>query len=184
QEEPRHHARPRHSRPRRRRLGRPPDPPARRARRAPGGPGRRPAGGAVKPAFYARTMLRESRGAFGRLAFFVACLAVGVAAVVAVAGLSASLDDGLRAEARQLLAADLRIEGSRPLPPGIDLAKVGLAGARRTDIVEMVTVVASQAGKSQLVELKVIDGDYPFYGKLVLAPARPLKDLLDPESAV
>jgi putative ABC transport system permease protein len=138
----------------------------------------------VKPAVYVRTMLRESRGAFGRLAFFVACLAVGVAAVVAVAGLSASLDDGLRAEARQLLAADLRIEGSRPLPPGIDLARVGLAGARRTDILEMVTVVASPAGKSQLVELKVIDGDYPFYGKLVLAPARPLKDLLGPESAV
>jgi putative ABC transport system permease protein len=138
----------------------------------------------VTLAFYLRTMLRESRGAAGKLAFFVACLAVGVAAVVAVAGLSASMDDGLRAEARQLLAADLRIEGSRPLPPEIDLAKVGLAGARRTDVLEMVTVVASRKGQSQLVELKVIDGDYPFYGNLVLRPARPLKDLLGPESAV
>ena len=35
-----------------------------------------------------RAVLRESRGARGRLGFFVACLAVGVAAVVAVAGLS------------------------------------------------------------------------------------------------
>ncbi|MEA2693202.1 MAG: putative transport system permease protein, partial [Acidobacteriota bacterium] len=138
----------------------------------------------MKPAVYLRMMLRESRGAFGRLAFFVACLAVGVAAVVAVAGLSSSLDDGLRGEARQLLAADLRIEGSRPLPPGLDLARAGLVGARRTDVLEMVTVVASPTGKSQLVELKVIDGDYPFYGKLELQPARPLRDLLDPESAV
>jgi putative ABC transport system permease protein len=48
----------------------------------------------------------------------------------------------------------------------------------------MVTVVASRKGQSQLVELKVIDGDYPFYGNLVLRPARPLKDLLGPESAV
>jgi putative ABC transport system permease protein len=147
----------------------------------------------VTPATYLRTMLRESRGSFGRLAFFVACLAVGVAAVVAVAGLSSSLDDGLRSEARQLLAADLRIEGSRPLPPGIDLAKVGLSGARRTEVVEMVTIVVagkkSGAGntapaRSQLVELKVIDGDYPFYGKLDLRPAGPLSALLDPESAV
>ena len=42
-----------------------------------------------------------------RLAFFVACLSVGVAAVVAVAGLSSALDDGIQAQARQLLAADL-----------------------------------------------------------------------------
>ncbi|MGH9360654.1 MAG: hypothetical protein ACRD2T_01965, partial [Thermoanaerobaculia bacterium] len=59
-----------------------------------------------------RQMLRESRGARGRLAFFVACLGVGVAAVVAVAGLSASLDQGIRSEARQLLAADLAVEGN------------------------------------------------------------------------
>ena len=46
--------------------------------------------------FYARALVRESRGSRGRLAFFIACLAVGVAAVVAVAGLSASLRDGIR----------------------------------------------------------------------------------------
>jgi putative ABC transport system permease protein len=138
----------------------------------------------VKPAVYLRTMLRESRGAGGRLAFFVACLAVGVAAVVAVAGLSASLDDGLRSEARQLLAADLVIEGSRPLPADIDFAKAGLPDIRRADILEMVTVVLSPSGKSQLVELKAVDGDYPFYGKLALVPARPLQSLLGSDGVV
>ncbi len=158
----------------------------------------------MSPALYLRTMLRESRGAAGRLAFFVACLAVGVAAVVAVAGLSASLDEGLRAEARQLLAADLVIAGSRPVPPGFDLARAGLAGAQRTDVAEMVTVVANRigpaaagpraaapsqpgpavAGRSQVVELKVIDGEYPFYGTLALRPALPLSRLLDARSAV
>src|SRR4051794_40877646 len=134
--------------------------------------------------FYVRALARESRGSRGRLAFFIVCLAVGVAAVVAVAGLSASLDDGLRSEARQLLAADLRIEGSPPLPARLDLARGGLEGARRTDVQEMVTVVASPAGTSQLVELKVIDGDYPFYGKLDLRPVVPLQQLLNAESAV
>jgi putative ABC transport system permease protein len=138
----------------------------------------------MRAGVYVRTMLRESRGAGGRLAFFVACLAAGVAAVVAVAGLSASMDDGLRAEARQLLAADLVIEGSRPLPPDVDLARAGLAGARRADLMEMVTVVAAPSGRSQLVELKVVDGDYPFYGKLALAPARPLGELLGEDGAV
>jgi putative ABC transport system permease protein len=135
-------------------------------------------------AFQLRTLARESRGARGRLAFFVACLAVGVAAVVAVAGLSASLEDGVRREARQLLAADLAIDGSRAVPRDLDLAALGLAGARRTDVKEMVTVVAAPSGASQLVELKAIDGQYPFYGKLELEPARPLSALLAPDTTV
>ncbi len=40
---------------------------------------------------YFRLLARESRGSWKRFAFFVACLAVGVAAVVSVAGLSAAL---------------------------------------------------------------------------------------------
>jgi len=148
----------------------------------------------VTAAFFFRALLRESRGSRGRLTFFVACLSVGVAAVVAVAGLSASLDEGIRGEARQLLAADLAIDGNRPLPPGLDLAKVGLAGARRTDVRETVTIVAApptndqgqsgQPGSSQLAELKVVDGDYPFYGDLKLNPQRPLRELLQPDTAV
>jgi putative ABC transport system permease protein len=144
----------------------------------------------VKLSFFFRTLLRESRGARGRLAFFVACLSVGVAAVVAVAGLSSSLDEGIRTEARQLLAADLAIEGNRPLPPDLDLGKLGLADAERTDIRETVTVAAAppvsadRPGKSQLVELKVVRGTYPFYGKLELRPARPLSELLAPDTVV
>ena len=40
----------------------------------------------MRPTLYLRSLVRETRGARGRLAFFAACLAVGVAAVVAVAG--------------------------------------------------------------------------------------------------
>jgi putative ABC transport system permease protein len=144
----------------------------------------------MKPSFFFNALRRESRGSRGRLAFFVACLSVGVSAVVAVAGLSSSLDEGIRSEARQLLAADLAIDGSRPLPPDLDFAKLGLAGAERTEIRETVTVVAAPApsadrpGPSQLVELKVVHGDYPFYGVLKLQPQRPLRELLRPDTAV
>lgn len=140
--------------------------------------------------FFFRTLIRESRGSRGRLAFFVACLAVGVAAVVSVAGLSASLNDGIRGEARQLLAADLAIESRRPIPKELNLAAAGLAGAERTDLQETVTVVAAppgpggEPGRSQLVELKVVNGEYPFYGKLEIDPRRPLSQLLAPDTAV
>ena len=135
----------------------------------------------MSPRFFFNTLVRESRGARGRLAFFVACLSVGVAAVVAVAGMSASIDEGVRTEARQLLAADLAIDGRRPVPP-LDLAKAGLSGAQRTDLKEMVTVVLART--SQVVELRVVNGEYPFYGDLQLQPRRRLSDLLGPESVV
>jgi len=146
----------------------------------------------VQPSFYFRALLRESRGSRGRFVFFVACLSVGVAAVVAVAGLSSSLDEGIHKEARQLLAADLAVDASRPLPPDLDLDKLGLAGVQRTEIRETVTVVAAppaaatpdRPGASQLVELKVVKGEYPFYGELKLRPQRPLSELLRPDTAV
>ena len=134
-------------------------------------------------------MLRESRGARGRMVFFAACLAVGVAAVVSVAGMSASLEDGIRSEARQLLAADLAVSGRQPAPDDLPerLARLGAAGS--ATLVETVTMAAAPGtpgapGRSQLVEVKAVEGGYPFYGELRLAPDRPLGELLGPGTAV
>lgn len=142
---------------------------------------------------YLRFVIRESRGSWGRLAFFVLCLSVGVAAVVAVAGLASGLESGVRQEARRLLAADLVVEGREPLPEALDGVLAGLAGelggpVERTDVLELVTVVSAppppgsgedEPGPSQLVELKVVRGTYPFYGELVVEPDRPLGKVLD-----
>ena len=145
-----------------------------------------------------RHLWRESRGSRSKLVFFVACLAIGVAAVVAVAGFCEGLDRGVRAEARQLLAADLAVRGQRPIPDELKAAVDQVPGARRTDVLEMLTLVATpryedvpaqgsspaQEARSQLVELKSIDGHYPFYGNLEIEPRRDLNDLLDAHSAV
>src|SRR5436190_17186362 len=143
----------------------------------------------MTPGNFLRNVLRETRGARGRLVFFTACLAVGVAGVVAVAGLSASLDRGIRGEAKQLLAADLAVSSRKPLPPELDKLLVALPGARRADVREMVTVVAATTtdgtpGRSQLVELKAVEPGYPFYGKVALDPDRPLAELLGTDGAV
>jgi putative ABC transport system permease protein len=143
----------------------------------------------LRPSRFVRLLGRESRGARGRLVFFAACLAVGVAAVVAVASLSAGLDRGIRTEARQLLAADLRIGGHAPIPKAVDDLIAAIPGVERTDIREMASVVAAVRGgggpgRSQLVELKAVGGRYPFYGNLELQPSRTLDELLDPEGAV
>src|SRR5688500_6725996 len=114
---------------------------------------------------YIRLAIRESRRSRGRIFLFMACIAVGVAAVVIVAGLSKSVEQGVRTGGRRLMAADLSVEGRRPLPKELDelLARQPTpARAQRTDVREFVSVVSNAAGdQSQLAELKVVDGVYP-----------------------
>jgi putative ABC transport system permease protein len=138
-------------------------------------------------------MARELRGASGKILFFMACLAVGVAAVVAVAGLSNGIDRGLRREARQLLAADLsvRAEKAHPVPvtQAIDALIAKRPGARATDVRELATVVSTPGtdgapGPSALVQLKAVGPGYPFYGGVTTSPSRPIEDLLDPEGVL
>jgi putative ABC transport system permease protein len=134
---------------------------------------------------------RESRGSAGRLVFFAACLSVGVAAVVAVAGLSQALDRGIQVQARQLLAADIAVSSRRPIPDKVLSAIDLIPNARRTDIIELPSVVSvpssgadGSAGPSLLCELKAVGPGYPYYGSIEIEPARPLEELLTAESTL
>ena len=145
---------------------------------------------------------REARGGRGRLIFFVACLAAGVAAVVAVAGFSEGFDRGIRAEAKSLLTADLAVRGRQPIPEELKTAVDRIAGAERADVREMLTMVSVAAAdatasgtpvagapdeaspRSILTELKSVEGGYPFYGELELEPPGLLAELLDEASTV
>ncbi len=127
---------------------------------------------------------REVRGLGMRLVFFVASLAVGVAAVVAVAGLGEATRSSVRTQARELLAADLAVSSRRPLPDGVAQV-VAAAGGEMVEVRELATVaVAEASGRSRLVELKAVGPGYPYYGVLRVEPARPLAELLGTDGAV
>ncbi len=146
----------------------------------------------MKARLFGRQLARESRGSRGRLLFFAACLGTGVAAVVAVAGLSAALEETIRSQARPLLGADLAVESFHPLPEPVTRAVDAIPGTR-TRSEELVTVVfepgaaAAEAGaapRSLLVELKAVEPPYPLAGELRLDPDRPLAELLRPDTLV
>ncbi|MFT4537921.1 MAG: putative ABC transport system permease protein [Planctomycetota bacterium] len=133
---------------------------------------------------------RETRGAVWRSSFFAVCIGIGVAAVVAVAALADGIEDGLRSNSRELLAADLSIQARRPLPDELDSAIAAvLPQSQRIDVREMGSMVGvpSQGGeilRSSLCELKIVGSGYPFFGDLELVPPRSLDDLLSASSVV
>jgi predicted lysophospholipase L1 biosynthesis ABC-type transport system permease subunit len=86
----------------------------------------------VRLGTYLRWMGRESRGSRGRMLYFVACLAIGVAAVVGTAALSMSIEAGFRAKSREILGADFTVDARRALPPELYTAIDDIPDVRRS----------------------------------------------------
>ena len=138
--------------------------------------------------FLFRQLLREARGSRRRVFFFAACLGLGVAAVVATAGFTASVEAGLRSQARPLLGGDVAAESHRPLPQAL-LGAAAATRATRAETAELPTVVTTGGtsetpGTSQLVELKAVSAAYPLYGAVAIEPARSLAELLEGDRVV
>lgn len=150
----------------------------------------------MSPRLFLSHLRRDSRGQRSRLLFFVVCLSIGVAAVTSVSSFARAIDQGVRSEARQLLAADLALGSRAPLPQPLADRAAAIPGVQQVRILETLTVVAlpeaaapegaAPAGpaRSQLTEVKAVEGDYPFYGDLELEPAARLQDLLGADGVV
>lgn len=139
----------------------------------------------MRVANYLTIAARESRRAKGIMTLFIACIAVGVAAIVIVAGIANSVTRGVVTEGRRLMAADVVVEGRRAAPSELDVIVHEYDPAiERADIAEFVSVILGKQGSTSLAEIKVVQGGYPFYGKLVLEPAQKLATLLEPDAVV
>jgi putative ABC transport system permease protein len=129
--------------------------------------------------------VRETRASWQRLVFFFICIAVGVAAIVALRSVIRSVRDVLSGEARSLIAADVLIATNRDWTPDaratIDrrLADAGSTG--RTETIETPTMVRPgdpAKAVARMVELKAIQAQFPIYGTMTLASGQPYSHAL------
>jgi putative ABC transport system permease protein len=118
-----------------------------------------------------RLARRELRGGLKSLRIVLACLALGVAAIAAVGTLRAATEAGLAADGARLLGGDIEVRTSQRPMPEAGKAWATARGARIAEVVEMRAMAVAPSGERSLVELKAVDGAYPLYGELVLAPA-------------
>lgn len=125
--------------------------------------------------FVLRMAARETRSSWRRLLFFFVCIAVGVAAIVALRSVIQSVREVIGGEARSLIAADVLIATSRDWTPEaratIDrrLAETGAEG--RTETIEMPTMVRPDDRSRQIAkmaELRAIQPTFPLYGSIDL----------------
>ena len=119
---------------------------------------------------------RDLRASGRRLWIFVACLVLGVSLVAAGGGLYRQVADALRHDARLLFGGDVEVEASAPLPADA-LAWMEARGTV-SRVVELRTMLRTEAGRAQLIELMSADAAYPLYGSVALQPAGTLDDAL------
>ena len=127
-----------------------------------------------------RLALRELRGGLAGFTVFLACIALGVAAIAGVASISRSLTDGLGREGARILGGDLTYSLiNREATPE---ERAALDAQGRVSVVTTLRAMAvtGETGETgaALVELKAVGADYPTTGELVTDPAEPLADLL------
>ncbi len=133
---------------------------------------------------------RDLRSAPGKFGFVVLSVAVGVAALVGVRGLSDSFRQTLNTEARALLAGDLSARMFRSLTPEESSKIAAIAGPNSgirttwvTDTISMASVPSEPV--PILVSLKAVDpAEYPFYGTADLEPSMSLAQALQGDSAI
>ncbi|HLI10409.1 MAG TPA: FtsX-like permease family protein [Alphaproteobacteria bacterium] len=118
---------------------------------------------------------RELRGGLKGFRIFLACLALGVAAIAAIGSLSAAVDSALKGDARGLLGGDVDIALSHREASPAEYQALADAGTVST-VAEMRAMARAAmpgrgTGQRILVELKAVDQAYPLYGQLELAPA-------------
>jgi putative ABC transport system permease protein len=126
-----------------------------------------------------RLARREMRSGLAGFRLFIACLALGVAAITGILSFSRAVEEGLRADAREILGGDVAISllYREATPEQIDFLKTQGQLVRWIDSRAMARPTKSD-GRPTLVQLKAVEPAYPLYGTVELQGGGSLADAL------
>lgn len=125
----------------------------------------------------ARFARRELRGGLRGFRIFLACLALGVAAIAAVGTVRASIEAGLAREGAALLGGDAELELTYRFASEEEQAWMKDNAIRVSEIADFrsMAVAGDERG---LTQVKAVDAHYPLIGQVGLEPQMPIEQAL------
>ena len=117
--------------------------------------------------FALRNLWRDLKS--GELSVLLLALMVAVLSLTAVGFFTNRISQAVRAQATEVLAADLRIESPRPLPEAY--FKTANAGALQTATMAQLATAIFYGDASQLTSLVAVSSGYPLRGTVRIAAA-------------
>ncbi|MBP9182564.1 MAG: ABC transporter permease [Fuscovulum sp.] len=127
-----------------------------------------------------RIARRELRGGLRGFRVFLACLALGVAAIAAVGTLRAGIQSGLQDQGSVILGGDAEMRFTYRAADEVErafMAGIATAVSEVYDFRSMALIDGDQA----LTQVKAVDGGWPLTGQALLDPAIPLEQALATE---
>lgn len=124
---------------------------------------------------------RELRGGLKGFRVFLACLALGVAAIAAVGSVRMAISEGLAREGAVILGGDAELRFTYRFASEEERAWMEAQATAVSEIVDfrsMVVVDRPEGPERGLTQVKAVDGAYPLKGEVELAPEIPLDDAL------
>ncbi|KAB2789205.1 ABC transporter permease [Brucella anthropi] len=124
-----------------------------------------------------RFALREMRGGLSGFYIFLACIALGVAAIGGVNSVARSVSTGIASEGQSILGGDVSFALNQREATAEERAFIAKQG-RMAESATMRSMARMSDGSDQsLVEVKAVDAAYPLYGQLKAQPQQSLADM-------
>ena len=121
----------------------------------------------------ARLARRELRGGLGEFRIFLACLAIGVAAIAAVGSVRSGIEAGLAREGAVLLGGDAQMEFTYRFATDDELAWMVEQANEVSEVVDfrsMAVVERNGQVERGLTQVKAVDEAHPLKGTVLLDP--------------
>lgn len=121
--------------------------------------------------FILKMAWRDTRASRRRLLLFSLAIVLGVAALVAVGSVRDNLRVAIEEQTKSLLGADLTVNSRSEFPADVAsyFATLGEDRAREISFNSML-IVPRENGPTRLVQVRAIEGAFPFYGEFDTEP--------------
>lgn len=114
---------------------------------------------------------RDSRKNRSRLLLFMSSIVLGIAALVAINSFGDNMQRDINTEAKKLLGADLEVESREPFSSSILNFFDSLGAEQSKEISFASMVLFPKNGGTRLIQVRALQGDYPYYGAIETSPA-------------
>ena len=134
--------------------------------------------------FLLKTAYRDSRRNRGRLILFMSSIILGITALVAINSFNYNLIRDIDAQAKTLLGADLMISGNKVLPDSLSSKLDTIPGERASEMELFSMAFIPKNEETQFVRIKALEGNFPFYGKILTDPVTASESFQSNQSAL
>ncbi|RYD80990.1 MAG: ABC transporter permease, partial [Sphingobacteriales bacterium] len=127
---------------------------------------------------------RDSRKNRSRLLLFISSIVLGIAALVAVYSFKDNLQNDIDRQAKELTGADLIVESRKTVSKQTQKMLKTMGDDRATESTFASMVYFVKGGGSRLVQMKALQGNYPFYGSIETTPVSAAKRFFNGRDAL